>query len=268
MIDRFRFTDSAWVPLAGRLAAAALLLLATNCSRRATPETVTRDLTFTTTDGYTIAGTLYVVDRPAPAGLILVPMLGTTRQRWLSFAQAAQAEGYLSLAIDMRGHGDSTVRRGMKTSYKSFSTQDWLGVTNDIAAAKKALLDAGADPNNIAVVGASIGANLALRYATGDSEIQAAVLVSPGKEYHGVTIEDALAEYGQRPLMLMTTTGDSYSQETCTALKQLAKTHCELHEYPGAAHGTDLLDTNENANGQILLWLSAIIGPNAAKADR
>lgn len=268
MIDRFRFPDKAWVPTGGRIALAALLLLGVNCSKRATPGTQTRDLTFTTPDGYTIAGTLYAVDRPKPAGLVLVPMLGTTRERWLSFAQAAQAEGYLSLAIDMRGHGDSTMRRGAKTSYKSFSTQDWLGVVNDIAAAKRALLDAGADPDNIAVVGASIGANLALRYALSDPEIQAAVLISPGKEYHGVTVEDAITEYGSRPLMLMTTTGDSYSQETCTALKQLAKTHCELHEYPGAAHGTDLLDTNENANGQILLWLSAIIGPDAAKAAR
>jgi dienelactone hydrolase len=246
-----------------------IVLVIAACSKRgASISSATHDIAFTTSDGYTIAATLYTVDRPKPAGLILVPMLGASRDRWQSFARPAQAEGYLALAIDMRGHGDSTTRNGEKTSYKSFATDDWLGVVNDIAAAKQALLDAGADPDNIAVAGASIGANLALRYATIDPTIQAVVLLSPGKDYHGVTVEDAMAKLDQRPVLLMDSIGDSYSADTANALKTIAKGHCELHEYPGAAHGTDLLDTNENATGQILLWLSAIIGPEAAKANR
>ncbi|NUM55307.1 MAG: alpha/beta fold hydrolase [Candidatus Hydrogenedentes bacterium] len=239
-----------------------------SCSKSATaPNGSARDLTFATSDGYEIAATMYPVNRPKPAGLILVPMLGTTRDRWTSFANAAQAQGFMSISIDPRGHGGSAMRDGAKTSYKSFDTEDWLGVTNDIAAAKRALIDAGADPENIAIVGASIGANLALRYATADPEIQAVAMVSPGKDYHGVTVEDAIVKMSNRPVLLMDAIGDSYSSETCNALKALAKGHCELHEYPGAAHGTDLLDTNENAPGQILLWLSAIIGPEAARAQ-
>jgi dienelactone hydrolase len=242
------------------------MLASASCSPRASsPTASTRDLTFTTTDGYTIAGTLYTTGQPKPPGLILIPMLGTTRDRWQSFAHAAQAEGYMSLAIDMRGHGGSTMRNGQKTSHHAFTTQDWLGVTNDIAAARLALLEAGADPDNIAAIGASIGANLALRYATIEPTIQAVVMLSPGLDYHGVTVEDAIVNVNRRPVLLMDATEDSYSADTSKTLKPLAQGHCELHEYPGAAHGTDLLDTNENAPGQILLWLSAIIGPKGPK---
>lgn len=252
------------------IAALALAFVFSGCSKPAPPvaRDGTRDIAFATSDGYTIAGTLYTVPKPKPAGLILVPMLGTTRDRWRPFAAKAQAQGFESLAIDMRGHGDSKQQNGASTSYKSFTTEQWLGVVNDIAAAKQALLDAGADADNIAIVGASIGANLALRYGETDPSIQAMVLISPGKDYHGVTTEQSIAAVGKRPVLLLTSSGDSYSAETCTALKPLAVGHCELHEYPGAAHGTDLLDTNENAPGQVLMWLNAIIGPDAAKANQ
>jgi len=247
--------------------AAACAVVASGCGERAPADRGgTRGIAFASTGGYTIAGTLYTVDRARPAGLVLVPMLGATRDRWQSFARAAQAQGILTLAIDLRGHGDSTARSGEKVSYKSFAAEDWLAAVDDIAAAQKALVDAGADPDNIAVAGASIGANLALRYAAAGADVQAVVLVSPGKDYRGVTVEDAIAKLGQRPVLLMDSIGDSYSADTCNALKARAAGHCELHEYPGAAHGTDLLDENENAAGQILLWLGAVIGPDAAKA--
>lgn len=262
-----RFARAARLARAG-LGVTLIVAALTSCSKPVkTPNASIREVTFTTSDGYTIAATLYLANRPDPAGLILVPMLGTTRDRWSSFARAAQAEGYLSLAIDMRGHGDSAMRNGEKTSYKSFTTEDWLGVRNDIAAAKAEIVDAGADPENLAIAGASIGANLALRYAMTDPQIQAVAMVSPGKDYHGVTVEDAIAQLSDRPVLLMDAIGDSYSSETCNALQEIAKGHCELHEYSGAAHGTDLLDTNENAPGQILQWLSAIVGPGAAKAN-
>ena len=244
---------------------ASLVLCGCSAKKDAAPAASTREVTFTTSDGYEIAASIYSVEHAKPAGLILVPMLGTTRDRWLTFAQAAQRDGYMSIAIDMRGHGGSTMRNGEKTLYKSFKAEDWLGVLNDIGAAKKALINAGVDANNIAVIGASIGANLALRYATIDPDIQAVGMISPGLDYRGVTVEEPFKQLKTRPVLLMDSIGDAYSADTCVALEKLAPGHCDLHEYAGAAHGTDLLDTNENAIGQILQWLSPIIGPDSTK---
>lgn len=249
-----------------RVIAAILVVLLARCSRG--PVRETRDLTFQTSDGVTIAATLYVSKNEKPAGLILVPMLGASRARWAPFAEAARAEGYQCIAIDMRGHGGSTQKGPQKLDYDAFTTDDWLDVEKDIAAAKKALLDSGADPENIGIAGASIGANLALQYAVKDDDIQALVLLSPGLDYHGVGTEDAIQALDKRPVLLMTAIGDAYSAQTCAALKPMAQGHCELREYDGTSHGTDLLDTHDTATGQVLLWLSAIIGPEAAAANR
>ena len=94
------------------------------------------------------------------------------------------------------------------------------------------------------------------------------VLLSPGLDYHGVSTEDAIQAYGKRPMLLMTASGDAYSAQSCAKLKPLAAGHCELREYDGAAHGTDLFDAHETCTGQVFLWLSAIIGPKAAAANR
>ncbi|MCC6795029.1 MAG: alpha/beta fold hydrolase [Candidatus Hydrogenedentes bacterium] len=250
-----------------RACALTALSVACGCSAKndAPAASASREVKFATSDGYTIAATMYPADQTKPPGLVLVPMLGSTRERWQNFARAAQREGYMAIAIDMRGHGDSTVRNGENTSHKSFKTEDWLGVLHDIEAAKKSLIENGADTENIAVIGASIGANLALRYATTDPDIQAVGMISPGMDYRGVTVEEPFKQLKTRPVLLMDAIGDAYSADTCTALEKLAPGHCDLHEYAGAAHGTDLLDTNENAIGQILQWLSPIIGPDSKK---
>jgi alpha-beta hydrolase superfamily lysophospholipase len=195
-------------------------------------------------------------------------MLGSDRSQWDAFARRAQREGYASIAIDLRGHGDSLPPSGSEVSYKSFETADWLGALQDIDAAKAALLQHGADPENLAVVGASIGANLALRYAVAHQDIQAVVMLSPGLDYRGIQTEPDVLAYGKRPSLMLTTTGDSYSATSCTTLKALSPGFCELREYGGATHGTDILDAEQASTDQIFLWLSHIIGPEAAAANR
>lgn len=218
-------------------------------------------MTLTTADGARLAATFYPVAADVPPGLVLVHMLGSSRAGWEPFAARAQQLGYACIAFDMRGHGQSAAPQGAAQSYRNFTYDDWLGVLNDIDAAKQALLDKGAGPENIAIVGASIGANLALLYAARHPDIPAVVMVSPGLDYKGLRTEEAVAEYGKRPLLLMSSEGDSYSASSCTTLKRAAPGLCELREYPGAAHGTSLLDASTNALEQIFLWLKPIIGP-------
>ena len=227
-----------------------------------------RDVSLLTLDGARITATFYPSSRPHPAALILVHMLGSGRASFRTFAQKAQHEGYASIAFDMRGHGGSTGPNGAPAHYRQFNQAAWLGVLNDLDAAKSALLQQGADPNNLAIIGASIGANLALRFAAGQEDIQAVVLLSPGLVYQGVEAKNALLAYGRRPLLLLTTTGDTYATASCETLRGTAPGQCELREYEGSAHGTDILDASATSQDQILLWLSSIIGPGAASANR
>lgn len=225
-----------------------------------------RGVSLTTADGVSLAATIYPAGPGAP-GLVLVHALGSTRQAWNHFAQKAQQAGYNLIAFDMRGHGESIAQNGNPISYRTFRTQDWLGALDDIDAARTFLINSGADAKNTVIAGASIGANLALHYAVKHIDVPAVVMISPGLDYKGVTARAKLVEFGQRPVLLMTSTGDSYSAASCSTLEDLAPGHCELREYAGTAHGADLLDTSPTALEQIFVWLKPIIGPQTKNGD-
>lgn len=244
-------------PRAGRfLLIAALLGALAACSPTpaAHPSEPGAPVSLQTVDAVALAATLYPAQTGAP-GLVLVHALGSNRKAWKRFAENANRKGYAVIAFDMRGHGRNA------GSYRSFTTSDWLNVLKDIDAARDCLLKNGANIDNTVVVGASIGANLALRYAVQHPELPAVVMLSPGLDYKGVTTREQLAKLGPRPVLLMTSTGDSYSASSSSTLKKLAPGLCELREYTGTAHGTDLLDAAPTAAEQIFIWLKPIIGP-------
>ncbi|HOE65390.1 MAG TPA: alpha/beta fold hydrolase [Candidatus Hydrogenedentes bacterium] len=218
-------------------------------------------------DGVRIAATHYPSTESKAPGVILVHMLGSDRSRWAGLAPQLQRAGYACMAIDMRGHGDSAQQQGKTLSFRAFTTEEWMGVLRDIDAAKRGLIDRGANAANIALAGASIGANLALRYAAVHGDAPAVILISPGLDYHGVAIEQAMIAYGKRPSLLMASDGDGYSASSCARLKEVAPGHCEWRQYPGGAHGTDLLDASDSARSQLVTWLDAVMRGKGVAAD-
>ncbi|MCC6487627.1 MAG: alpha/beta fold hydrolase [Candidatus Hydrogenedentes bacterium] len=226
-----------------------------------------QDVTLLTSDAAQLAATLYPTARENPPGLVLVHDRLGSRALFAAFATRAQREGYLSIAVELRGHGGSTAPNGTPLNPRAFSREDWMRCLSDVEAAKQALLDQGADPDNLAMAGAGLGANLVLQYASRDEDVQAIVLLSPGLSYEGIEAQEALAVYGKRPALLVTSTGDSYSASTCEELHAKAAGQCELREYEGAAHGVDLLDAVEVCTGQIFLWLEAIVGHGGHSED-
>jgi pimeloyl-ACP methyl ester carboxylesterase len=228
-----------------------------------------QDFFLSTADGVQLTATLYPVRAPNPPGLVLVHMLGSNRGAWQPFALRAQQLGYLCIAFDLRGHGQSVTRNGETISYRAFDTDAWLAALYDIDAARQALIEHGTNPDNLAVIGADIGANLALHYALQREDVPAVVLVSPGLDYKGIKTETQITEYGKRPVLLVTSEGDTYSASSCRALKRLAPGLCEIREYPGAAHGAAIFDASATALEEVFLWLRPIIGPkDLDKASR
>jgi alpha-beta hydrolase superfamily lysophospholipase len=217
---------------------------------------------FITDDGVRMGATLY---RPAPAagappGLILVHRQAADRGTWAGFADTARQAGYLVLAIDLRGHGESTLRNGQLISYLQFRDEDWRDALHDLDAAKRDLLAAGASPKNMAVAGEGAGASLALGFAAIDPQMQAAVLLSPGLDHKGLHTESVMKALRDLPVLLIAADGDSYAASSAQALKALAPGFCELRSFPGSAHGTDLFAVRPDLAGEVLLWLKRIIG--------
>ena len=218
-------------------------------------------VTLVASDGLELAAEFRPADSTSPAGAVLVHMLGSDRHAWQSFAQRLQRAGVATIAFDMRGHGESRRQPRGSVSFQSFTTAEWMAALNDIDAAVIALRERGVDPERIAVIGASIGANLSLHYAANHPDVAAAVLLSPGLDYRGVDTKRALDRYMPRPLLLMASEGDAYAAQSCSTLAAAAhEAFVELRLYPGSAHGTDMLDVSDAAAPQIIQWIELTLG--------
>src|SRR6478672_740228 len=177
------------------LAAALALSFAAGHGARAA---ASHPVTFRTDDGVTIAGTLYeAARRPAPA-VILLHMLTRSRDDWQSFADRLADAGISALAIDFRGHGQST--RGPAGPD---GEPDLARMTLDVQAARAYLAS---HPDlvaltHIGIAGASIGANVAILEAASDPAIKSLALLSPGLNYRALRAEAAMQKYSPRPVL-------------------------------------------------------------------
>lgn len=213
-------------------------------------EPMVTEVSFKTEDNSEIHGTLYDVPQ-AKEAVILFHMLGKDRHSWDDFAQALQAEGLKVLALDLRGHGASTKRGNYEIFYDTMSLGEYQKMVFDAKAAKNFLKEHGL---KFHLVGASIGANIALTYAAQDSEIQSIVLLSPGEEYRGVRTFEANEKYKGR-ILFVVSEDDAYSYPSTTALSQRAGGPHLLKTYPDAGHGSDMLKSRPELTKLIIDWL-------------
>ncbi len=206
---------------------------------------------FNTQDGVAIRGVYYpsITIKTAAPALLLVHMLNSNKESWQNFAAAAQQAGYAVLAIDLRGHGQSDGRNF------DFSLMD-----NDLDAAINWL---SARPelnqNRLGLIGASIGANLALRAGSRYAQVKTVVLLSPGLDYRGVTSLEALGKYGQRPVMLVAAEKDTAATDSARTLNSRALGQHQLQIYPGSDHGTAIFQAQAGLQPMLLAWLASTI---------
>jgi len=236
------------------------LVVGVSCSRGDTAA-AEQGVSLLSEDGVSLGVTLYTPRGSAgkPVGLVLVHRYGADRSVWEGFARLARDSGMLVAAVDLRGHGESVVRNGRAVHYSQLSDEEIGESLKDIDAAKKYLLEAGADPENLVVAGEGLGANLCLRYALGSRDIQAVVMLSPGLEYNGIAAEDAIKQLDDCPTLLLSGEGDAYAAMSAAALKTAAPVFSELRTWPGAAHGTDLFASHPESMQYVLQWLQKIL---------
>lgn len=182
--------------------------------------------------------------------VVLVHMLGRGAKDWRFVADKLNASGLTTIAVDLRKHGANLAQDAGRPE---LSPQDFAGMKQDVQAAVAHLKAKGF--TDIQIVGASIGANLALQVAAEDESVTSVVLLSPGLDYKGVTSEDALAKYGERPLLVVVSKDDRYSAKSGLVLDSQAKGVHSLIIYDAAGHGTKILNKEPQAEPMLLSWL-------------
>ncbi len=208
-----------------------------------------RAVTFRGEDGHAIGGYLVESDaKPAPA-VVLVPMLGRTKEDWQGVAQRLADAHITALAIDL------------PKQYLPADNSELALWPRDIQAAV-AYLAARADvrAGAIGVAGASLGANLAAMAAADNPLIRSVALVSVSLDYRGLRIEGAMRQYGARPALLMASLKDPYAARSARELAKDAPGPRETHWSNTAAHGSMLLSEQPDLVRALIEWFQRTLG--------
>src|SRR5688500_1366808 len=139
-------------------------------------------VTLETLDGVTLAATYL----PGPSGsdraVVFLHQLSSNRGEWAPFIDALRGKYHL-IALDMRGHGESTASKHGALDWQQFTQADWEAVTGDLAAATQFLSGKGVALAGTVLVGSSIGSSATIRFAGDHPDVAGIVLLSPGLKY-------------------------------------------------------------------------------------
>lgn len=217
----------------------------------------TKRITLRASDGVTIVGQ-YAKPAGAKQAVLLLHMMPATKESWRPLSELIQKKGLATLAIDLRGHGESTAGNGGQIlNYKNFSDQEHQASRLDVAASLEFLKKEGFDLSQVAVVGASIGANLALQALAEQPEIKKAVALSPGLDYRGVTTAPAMKNLSNnQKVFLVAANDDADSADTVNSLAKITPAQTALKVYPQAGHGTDMWEAEPTLLIGIVEWLT------------
>jgi dienelactone hydrolase len=205
-------------------------------------------VTIRTDDGLSLAATWYEPATRAPA-VILVHMLHKSRRDWEAVATHLAAEGIGALALDLRGHGESsgTAPEGEPADYSV--------LVRDVTAARHYLSSrSDVQPSRIGIAGASIGANLAVLVAAADPAIASIALLSPSSDYRGLRIDAPMKKYATRPALLIASDEDAYA---CRSVKDLQKAGTGTRQVlilNHAGHGTVMLGRDPDLAQTLVDW--------------
>ncbi|MGE0463330.1 MAG: alpha/beta hydrolase [Vicinamibacterales bacterium] len=209
-------------------------------------EAAGRPVTLSSLDGTTLAGQLYeAASRPAPA-VVLVHMLSRSKADWDVMAQELERRGLTALAIDLRGHGASAG----SASALGEMVQDVRAAVQWLAARPTVR------PGSVGVVGASLGANLALLAAVEQPLVRVVAAVSPSLDYRGVRAgTDVMRKLGDRGVWLAASTEDPYALRTLKELAENTTVPRDQQLSTVAAHGTQLLAADPILARALVDWL-------------
>jgi pimeloyl-ACP methyl ester carboxylesterase len=201
----------------------------------------------TASDGASIAYTYYPAPGRAP-GAILLHQFRRDRHDYDAFAPQLQDAGYSVIAIDVRGHGQSS------GNWQTMTDADFTKLPLDIRAAKDFLAAQGADTKHLLLVGASFTANAAINYAATDKNVTALIGISPGLDFRGITPEQGIGG-APNTTLLLAAEDDVYSAQSVRALaKQNPRVTVKV--YPSGGHGVALY-SSPGVGQDILDWLES-----------
>ena len=108
----------------------------------------------------------------------------------------------------------------------------------------------------IAIIGASLGASLAMLAAVNMPAVRALALLSPSLDYRGLRTDMSLVKrLGARPVWLAASSEDPLALRTLRDIAAEPSGPREQHVATTMAHGTALLDRDADLSRSLVDWL-------------
>ncbi|MEX0877954.1 MAG: alpha/beta fold hydrolase [Candidatus Spechtbacterales bacterium] len=214
-------------------------------------------VTLTTKDNIKIVGDYYPAGDETSPAVILLHMMPSTKESWDEFASLLLEKGFQVLAIDERGHGEST--QGGKLDYREFSSKQQQEKMFDVLAAQDFFINKGVEIKNIVVGGASIGANLSIQYMAQNPQSQVGFALSPGFDYHGIETLPLIKKLRAGQAIYMAATKDDPNvPDSFRAVGEIADCGGERVKtriYEEGGHGTDIFKKHPEFMDELSEWL-------------
>lgn len=184
-------------------------------------------------------------------GVVLVHGQKRSGTDWKLFAEHLSQKGFSVLTLDLRGHGASKAA-GMVPD------EEWTKLTADVAAGVAHLRAKGAE--KVAIVGAQWGANIGLAAAAADAQVETVVLLSPSMSLEGAKASEALATYGERPVLLAVAESDKMGSRTVKYLAKKATGPKKTLYTPGEVKGAEIVEQFPEVEDVVIAWLGGAYG--------
>lgn len=214
----------------------------------ATPATVgtVSEVKIKMADGLEIQGTFYATQAKESPAVLLVHQNNGSRGQWDRLLPGLIGAGYNILAVDQRGFGNT----GGSRDYPQLEKDDvvmmnWLREQPTV------------DKARVAIVGASVGSNGALRACAADEKCKVVIALSPGVNFFGVEPKEAISGMKKKSIMLLASQNDGESAQAVKSFLIVVpnESTAMVKVYGGTGlHGTDLL-LLPNTAPLIINWL-------------
>ena len=222
-----------------------------------------KPVSFSAADGMKIAADYYAPPATSHGDaplVMLLHMYRSDRKAWEPLIAPLQEAGFAILALDLRGHGESAttetrdaVLKRDPATFKKMQDDvrgayDWLATQEHVDRARFAL------------VGASVGCSIALRYAAQDRSVDAIVCLSPGLNYMELDSDGDVRQISGRKILMLATTDERDAPYTLKQHGQGIETHIYEDQ---KAHGTQIFGVVAGIEKEIVAFLKSGVGEPA-----
>ncbi len=179
-----------------------------------------QNITLSTQDGWSLAA-VYQPATEKDTTVVLLHDLGKKKEEFASFEKALVKAGFGYLAVDLRGHGQSTGKGEYKTFAKEGADNPFNQMVQDGQTAVSFLRSKGVAPEHIILLGTGLGANVAAKTAQLVPDVEGVALISPNVNIRDVLVVPALRVY-KGAVLIAASAGDRKGFLEASILRNVA----------------------------------------------